>query len=56
MTIARVTDTSTRAEIEAAITALRAKAERMPAHWEDRRAEVADAIDELVDRWLIAGS
>lgn len=52
MTILRVTDASTRGEIEAAITELRARQDRMPAHWLDRRAEVGDEIDSLVDLWL----
>lgn len=45
---------TTRAEIEQAIRELRAKQDRMPAHWVERRAEVGDAIDVLVDEWLEA--
>lgn len=56
MTILRVTDASTRGEIEAAIVELRAKVERMPAHWADRRQAVADEIDDLVDQWIQASS
>jgi hypothetical protein len=48
----RVTDT--RATIEAAIVVLMAKKRRMPEHWVDRRAEVGDAVDVLVDAWLLA--
>lgn len=50
--IIRVHEHDTRANIEAAIAALRIKQQRMPAHWVDRRAEVADEIDELVEQWL----
>jgi hypothetical protein len=50
----RVTDTATRATIEAAIVVLMAKKRRMPEHWVDRRAEVGDEIDVLVDAWLLA--
>lgn len=39
---------------EEAITALRTKQRRMPDHWVERRAEVGDAIDALVDDWLRA--
>jgi hypothetical protein len=49
-----VTDTSTRADIEAAIAERRVKAKRMPSHWVDRRAEVAAEVDDLVDAWLKA--
>lgn len=50
--IIRITDDSSRADIEAAIAALRAKQERMPKAWEKRREEVADEIDALVGQWL----
>lgn len=52
--IIKVTDHATRHEIEQAIVALRAKVQRMPAHWVDRRAEVSDEIDELVTDWINA--
>jgi hypothetical protein len=52
--VVRVSKQSTRAELEAGITALRAKQDRMPKAWVDRRAEVGDEIDELVDWWLEA--
>lgn len=50
--VIRVDDCATKAELEAAIAGLRSKQNRMPAAWADRRAEVADEIDLLVDRWL----
>lgn len=46
----RVTDTSSDDDLRAAIKLLRLKQTRMPAHWTDRRNEVADEIDELVAR------
>lgn len=52
--IVRVTDDADRATIEQAIVALRFKQGRMPAHWVDRRQQVADEIDDLVTRWLEA--
>lgn len=54
MNLIRVDDHATRETIESAIAALRAKRDRMPAHWVERRQEVADEIDGLVDRWLLA--
>lgn len=42
----------TRADIEAAIVAKRQKQDRMPAHWVERRAQVGDEIDALVEDWL----
>ena len=50
----RISETSTRSEIEQAIATLRAKVQRMPSHWVDRRAEVGEEIDQLVDMWLEA--
>lgn len=52
MDVIKVTPTSTRPQIEAAITALRAKQDRMPRHWHDRRQAIGDEIDQLVDQWL----
>lgn len=42
----------TRADIEDRIRRKRAAQDRMPMHWVDRRAEIGDEIDALVDRWL----
>jgi ADP-ribosylglycohydrolase len=53
-TAVRITDDSDRDTIAAAIAGLRAKAKRMPAHWEARQLEVAREVDALVDRWLLA--
>lgn len=50
------TTTRTRADIEQEIREARAKQERMPEHWVERRAVVGDAIDVLVDEWLEAGA
>lgn len=50
MAAIRITDDSTPDQIKAAIVQLRAKQQRMPAHWADQRAEVADEIDDLVAR------
>jgi hypothetical protein len=49
-----ITKLSARAEIERQIAVLRAKQDRMPKAWVDRRAEVGDEIDQLVDWWLEA--
>lgn len=48
--IIRVTDDADRATLAEAIRALRLKATRMPAHWVERRQQVADEVDELVAR------
>lgn len=53
--ILRISDESDRAAIVRAIAALRAKQDRMPAHWTDRRVELGDEIDDLVDQWLAVG-
>lgn len=50
-----VTDASTRAELEAAIAALRAKAKRYSAK-DSRRLAIDDECDALVDQWLAAGA
>ena len=42
----------TRADIEATIADLRAKQNRMPAHWTQRREEVAVELELLVLEWL----
>lgn len=56
MDVVVVKDDASRETIEAAITGLRAKQDRMPKHWHERRAEVAEEIDRLVDRWLLAAA
>lgn len=48
--VVRVSADSSTEELMAAIKILRLKQTRMPAHWADRRAEVADEIDDLVAR------
>jgi hypothetical protein len=53
-TIIKVTDQSTRAELEAEIIRLRVDQDRMPKAWVDRRAEIGNEIDGLVDWWLAA--
>lgn len=54
MDVIKVGPASSRPEIEAAITGLRERQDRMPAHWHDRRKAIGDEIDELVDWWLEA--
>lgn len=51
----RVADDADRPTLEQAIRALRFKQDRMPKHWDERRAELSDEIDELVDMWLAWG-
>ena len=53
-TIVRVSAGSSRAEIAEAISALKAKHDRMPRHWVDRRQVVMDEIDGLVESWIEA--
>lgn len=55
MSVIRVDDCATRETIEAAIKLLCLKRNRMPAHWDDRRGEIAAEIDALVDRWILLG-
>lgn len=50
-----VTNTSTRAELEAAIQALRTKAKRYSLN-DRRRLEIDDECDALVDQWMLAGT
>lgn len=52
--ILRISDESDRASIVLAIVELRARQDRMPMHWTDRRVELGDEIDDLVDQWLAA--
>lgn len=54
MDVIRITADSSRADIEQAIATLKAKHDRMPAHWEARRAEVMTEVEGLVDQWLAA--
>lgn len=54
MTAIVVTDTSPRADIEAAIAALRAKAKRLSRH-DPRRDAIDTECDALVDQWMAAG-
>jgi hypothetical protein len=42
--------------ITAEIATLKAKHDRMPAHWVDRRLAIMDEIDDLVDAWIAAAS
>lgn len=56
MDVIRANDHATREELAEAIAALRAKQDRMPAHWTERRQEVANEIDILVDDWLKAAN
>jgi hypothetical protein len=47
----RVTDETTKAELEEAITGHRETLRRMPAHWGDRRARLHGLIDALLVDW-----
>ena len=49
MTVLRITETSTRADIERAITALRAQ--QLATSVESLKTEKQVAIDALVDKW-----
>ena len=53
MTTLRITDTSPRADIEAAIAALRARAKRLSRH-DPRRDEIDAECDVLVEQWMVA--
>lgn len=55
MTIVRVSEASTRAEIAEAIRVLRAKAERY-ARQDRRRDEIDAEVDVLVEEWLACTS
>jgi hypothetical protein len=46
----------TRETIAADIAALRVKQERLPAHWQERREELAEQIETLVLDWLATGT
>ena len=52
----RITDATTKAEIEEAIAGHRALLKRMPAHWADRRDKVHGLIDALLTDWQNAPS
>lgn len=49
--IIRVTDDTTRAELEEAITGHNLTLSRMPKHWTDRRARLHALIDALLEDW-----
>ena len=51
MTLLRVTDETTKAELEEAIANLIATLHRMPEHWTDRRAALHAKIDTLLEDW-----
>lgn len=53
MDVLVITDTSSKADIEQAITALRAKAKRY-SRKDPRRDEIDAEVDRLVDEWLAA--
>lgn len=55
MTAIRVTDDTTRDEIEEAMHNVVATLHRMPAHWTDRRAVLHSKLDVLLGDWLEAG-
>lgn len=49
--VIRVTDETTKAELEEAITGHNLTLSRMPAHWVDRRARLHGLIDALLLDW-----
>lgn len=51
MTLLRITDETTRAELEEAIANLNATLHRMPEHWVERRAALHAKIDALLEDW-----
>ena len=51
MSVLRVTDETTKAELEEAIANLNATLHRMPEHWTDRRAKIHERIDVLLVEW-----
>lgn len=54
MTTLRVTDETSRADIEEALLYVNESLHRMPAHWTDRRAVLHAKIDALLDDWEVA--
>lgn len=51
VSILKVTDETTRAELEEAIANLNATLHRMPKHWTERRAKLHARIDALLVDW-----
>lgn len=47
----KVTDETTRAELEEAMRRVTATLHRMPAHWTDRRAALHAKLDVLLEDW-----
>ena len=52
--LVRVTDDTTRADLEVAMTNLAQQAKRLPAHFVDRRAQIHATIDSLLYDWQAA--
>lgn len=52
MTTVRITDSSSKAELEEAIRVLRGRQARLPVHFTEARDDLADEIDLLVAQWL----
>lgn len=52
--ITRITDETTKAELEEAMAHLVHTLHRMPAHWTDKRAGLHAKIDALLEDWLHA--
>lgn len=51
MSVIRVTDETTRAELEEAIANIGATLHRTPAHWTEKRAALHAKIDALLTDW-----
>lgn len=56
MDVIHITDETTRAELEEAMTNIVATLHRMPNHWADRRAGMHDKLNALLDDWELAGA
>lgn len=51
MTVVRITDDTSRAELEEAMANVVATLRRMPQHWTDRRAKLHERLDALLEDW-----
>lgn len=51
MTVIRITDETTRAELEEAMANVVATLHRMPSHWTDRRAALHAKLDAMLADW-----
>ena len=54
--VIRITDDTTRAELEEAMANVVATLSRMPSHWTDKRAALHAKIDAMLVDWEAAGA